>query len=189
MIKKIGFKAEITSNPQLISKGTKFILPGVGSFEYGINKLKSMPYFSILESKILTEKVPILGVCLGAQLLFEKSEEGNESPGLGWIKGTITKFKFTEKDLELKIPHMGWNFVRPLKKSMLLNDLNPTSRFYFVHGYHFNCEEEKTKLLETEYGYPFISAVEKENILGVQFHPEKSHKFGMILYKNFLNNY
>ena len=165
MIKKIGFKAEITSNPQLISKGTKFILPGVGSFEYGIKKLKSMSYFSILESKILTEKVPILGVCLGAQ------------------------FKFTEKDLELKIPHMGWNFVRPLKKSMLLNDLNPTSRFYFVHGYHFNCEEEKTKLLETEYGYPFISAVEKENILGVQFHPEKSHKFGMILYKNFLNNY
>ncbi|WP_299548825.1 imidazole glycerol phosphate synthase subunit HisH [Seonamhaeicola sp.] len=189
MIKKVGFKAEITSNIDQISKGTKFVLPGVGSFEYGINKLRSMSYFSVLEKKILEEKTPVLGVCLGAQLLFEASEEGSPVDGLGWIKGSIKKFKHSDKNYNLKIPHMGWNYVKPLKYSKLLEGLDEKSRFYFVHSYHFECKEKEANLLETSYGYPFVSGVEKENVLGVQFHPEKSHKFGMQLYSNYLKNY
>lgn len=189
MVKKVGFKSEITSDIDLISSATKFILPGVGSFEYGIKKLRSMPYFSVLQDKVLLNKTPIIGVCLGAQLLFEESEEGNSVKGLGWIAGKIKKFNIQDKNLELKVPHMGWNYVKPLKESRLLNNLNQNSRFYFVHSYHFECEEKGVELLETNYGYPFISAVEKGNIIGVQFHPEKSHKFGMQLYSNFLNNY
>jgi len=188
MIKKVGFTSVITSDVNMIKEATKFILPGVGSFEYGINKLRNMPYFSVLEKKVLVEKIPILGVCLGAQLLFEESEEGGSISGLGWIKGCIKKFKI-EQDYDLKIPHMGWNYVTPLKKSKLLDGIDEKSRFYFVHSYHFDCEDKGTPLLETNYGYSFVSAVEKDNVLGVQFHPEKSHKFGMKLYSNYLNNY
>lgn len=190
MIKKVGFNSEITSDIEIIRKGTKFILPGVGSFAYGINRLRNMPYFSVLEHLILVEKKPILGVCLGAQLLFEESEEGVDAKGLGWIKGSIEKFDhklISEKGL--KVPHMGWNFTKPLKKSKLLEGIDKNSRFYFVHSYHINSNDEEANLLETEYGYSFVSAIEKDNILGVQFHPEKSHKFGMKLYSNYLNNY
>lgn len=189
MIKKVGFVSEISSDPEVVAKGTKFILPGVGSFSYGMTKLRSTPYFKVLEQKVLKEKIPILGVCLGAQLLFEESEEGGHSKGLGWIKGRVTKFKYTSNEEELKIPHMGWNFALPVKKSRLLDGLDENARFYFVHSYHFNCSDKDTPLLTTVYGQPFISAVEKENVIGVQFHPEKSHKFGMQLYKNFLNYY
>lgn len=189
MIKKVGFESTITSEVGIIKKATKFILAGVGSFEYGINKLKSMPYFSVLQKKVLTDKIPILGVCLGAQLLFEESEEGKPVPGLGWIKGNIKKFNIQDKSTGLKVPHMGWNYVKPLKKSKLLVGLDKEARFYFVHSYHFECQKKEVKLLETSYGYPFVSAVEKDNIIGVQFHPEKSHKFGMQLFSNFLNNY
>lgn len=189
MVKKVGFDSEITSDPEVVSKGTKFILPGVGSFNYGITKLKSTPYFNTLEQKVLQEKKPILGVCLGAQLLFEESEEGERTEGLGWIKGKVKKFKFSSNETELKIPHMGWNFVRSVKRSKLLEGLDENARFYFVHSYHFDCCDDDSPLLTTVYGHSFVSAVEKGNVIGVQFHPEKSHKFGMKLYKNFLNHY
>lgn len=188
MIKKIGFEAVISSQIYDIDKASKLILPGVGSFEYGMNKLRNSSFFELLEKKVIKEKTPILGVCLGAQLLFETSEEGENIKGLGWIRGNVRKF---EKDHypNLKIPHMGWNYVKSLKKSKLMNDMPSEPRFYFVHSYHFELTDRSSALMETEYGYPFISAVEKGNVLGVQFHPEKSHKFGKQLYYNFLSSY
>jgi glutamine amidotransferase len=189
MLKKIGVHSEISNSEDHVLKAEKIILPGVGSFEYGINMLKKMPSFSALEYEILNNKKPILGVCLGAQLLFKSSEEGNNPKGLGWIDGSIQKFS-SDKFLGVeKIPHMGWNWVKKIKKSKLLEGLDEESRYYFVHSYHMVVNNTEDILLETNYGYEFVSAVEKENILGVQFHPEKSHKFGLKLYSNFINNY
>jgi glutamine amidotransferase len=191
MIKKAGSDSTITSDVSKIATASKFILPGVGSFEYGIRKLRSMPYFDLLEKRVLEDKIPLLGICLGAQLLFERSEEGASSLGLGWIKGKVIKFNGTESLQQniIKVPHMGWNRVKKLKDSKLTQGISELSRFYFVHSYHFVCKYPEDALFETFYGYPFVSGVENNNILGVQFHPEKSHKFGMKLYSNFLNNY
>jgi glutamine amidotransferase len=189
MFSKVGIEATITKDTELISKGEKFILPGVGSYEYGISKLKGMPYFDVLESKIMKEKKPILGICLGAQLLFESSEEGNSPTGLGWLKGKVVKFRPELMSEPLKIPQMGWNWVKSNKESKLAEGMNEESRFYFVHSYHFAETEAANILFSSEYGYEFVSGIEKENILGVQFHPEKSHNFGFQLFKNFALNY
>lgn len=191
MLKKAGSDSIITSDVNKISVASKLILPGVGSFEYGMKKLRSMPYFEVLEKRVIEDKIPILGVCLGAQLLLECSEEGSPISGLGWIKGKVVKFNWAEPlfNKGLKVPHMGWNEIRILKGSKLTQDFSGHPRFYFVHSYHIVCEDIEDALFETDYGYPFISGIEKGNILGVQFHPEKSHKFGLKLYTNFLNNY
>lgn len=189
MLKKNGFESIIATDIEQIEKGEKFILPGVGSFEYGIEKLRSMDYFDLFEKKILHEKKTILGVCLGAQLLFEESEEGNSPKGLGWLKGRVIKFKPESMGIIEKIPHMGWNNIEPQKPSKLLSGLEIENRFYFVHSYHILCDNKSDELSRTNYGYSFVSGVERGNILGVQFHPEKSHRFGMQLYRNFANNY
>jgi glutamine amidotransferase len=189
MLKKAGTNSIISSNINDIAKADKLILPGVGSFEYSIKKLRSMDYFSILEEKVLIEHTPVLGVCLGAQLLLERSEEGAEVPGLGWIKGKVIKFDKKKLGFVDKVPHMGWNEVTMLKDSKLTIGFDANPRFYFVHSYHMVCDNSNDALFQTNYGYPFVSGVEKDNILGVQFHPEKSHKFGMKLYSNFVNNY
>jgi len=189
MLRKIGYDSVISSDINDIVKADKLILPGVGSFEYGMKKLKSMSYFSLLEKRVLVDKVPILGVCLGAQLLLDSSEEGGESKGLGWISGRVIKFDEKKLSGDEKIPHMGWNRVKGLKESKLLKGLDINSRFYFVHSYHMICTNSDDMLLETNHGYSFVSGVERDNILGVQFHPEKSHKFGMKLYDNFISNY
>lgn len=185
MLKKIGSDSIITSDTEQIANGEKFILPGVGSFEYGIEKLKNMSFFQELEKKILVEKKPILGVCLGAQLLFQNSEEGNNPKGLCWLEGEVVKFNITKMEKKQNVPHMGWNTVESQKRSVLLNNFEANARFYFVHSYHIICRNREDELLKTYYGYPFVSAVERENIIGVQFHPEKSHRFGLELYKNF----
>lgn len=189
ILKRIGYDSIIASDVDQIHSGTKFILPGVGSFEYGMEKLKSMNYFDLLEKKILIEKRPILGVCLGLQLFFEKSEEGGCIDGLGWLKGSVVKFDEESMNPLSKIPHMGWNYIVPQKESKILEGLDSSSRFYFVHSYHIQCEDHKDELMKTNNGYSFVSGVEKDNIIGVQFHPEKSHKFGKTLYKNFICNY
>lgn len=189
MLKKAGAESKISNNEEDILKADKIILPGVGSFEYGMDKLKNMSSFQILENEILSNKKPVLGVCLGAQLLFKSSEEGNHPQGLGWIDGTIQKFREQEFAAGEKIPHMGWNLVEQKKESKLLQGLDEHSRFYFVHSYHMLANNPDDVLMKTSYGYEFVSAVEKGNILGVQFHPEKSHKFGLKLYSNFVNNY
>jgi imidazole glycerol-phosphate synthase subunit HisH len=185
IIKKIGYDSIISSDVETIKKATKIILPGVGAFDKAMGNLKSMELIDVLNEKVLTEKTPILGICLGMQLLTRKSEEGNVS-GLEWIEADTIKFRFDENRRDLKIPHMGWNEITISHKHPLFDDMYENSRFYFVHSYHAVCDNKDSLLTQTFYGYEFASCIIKNNIMGVQFHPEKSHKFGMKLIKNFI---
>lgn len=181
MIKKIGYESIITSDIEEIKKAKKLILPGVGSFDNGMKNLKEMGLTEILNQKVLLEKIPILGICLGMQLMTKGSEEG-VLDGLGWVDAETKRF---ESDT-LKVPHMGWNTINHQRKSKLFDELESEKRYYFVHSYYVRSNNEKEILTTTNYGFDFVSAFEKENIIGVQFHPEKSHKFGMWLIKNFI---
>jgi glutamine amidotransferase len=164
------------------------ILPGVGAFDTGITNLTLAPYFEVLKRKVLVEKTPVLCICLGFQLLANSSEEG-KLPGLGWIKGKVAKFQPAKmQNGSLKVPHMGWSDVAFRKKSNLVTGMPQDSRFYFVHSYHVECEDPADELISSTYGYPFTAGIQKENILGVQFHPEKSHKYGLQLFENFIHN-
>ena len=182
MLKKIGSKGIISSDPVDILNAEKLILPGVGSFDEGMKNLKDSGLIPHIEEKVLVKKTPILGICLGMQLLSKRSEEG-KSTGLGWVDAEVIKFRFNDK--KRKIPHMGWNTISVSKQDDLLNDMPDPSRFYFVHSYHFKCNDEQDILTKTHYVHEFTSAIRKGNIIGVQFHPEKSHKYGMKLMKNF----
>ena len=185
MFKKIGAEACIASDPTVVEKADKLILPGVGSFDAGMQRLESRGLIPILERMVLDKKIPILGVCLGMQLLSKRSEEG-QLPGLGWLDAETERFQFCGINATLKIPHMGWNQISVKQEHPLFADLQHYNRFYFVHSYHVVCEKAENILATTHYGFDFTSAVIKENIMGVQFHPEKSHKFGMLLLKNFV---
>jgi glutamine amidotransferase len=181
MFKKLGVGAEITSDPDVIYKAPKVLLPGVGAFDSAMQRINELGLKEVLDQKALKEKVPTLGICLGMQLLMESSEEGIR-PGLGWINGHALNFKGRIQS-SFKIPHMGWNIARIQNTCPLTNGYQGEIRFYFVHSY-FVMAHENT-LMKTNYGVEFDSAVVKENIFGAQFHPEKSHKFGMQLFKNF----
>jgi glutamine amidotransferase len=181
MFKKVGVESIITNDIQLIQKADKYLLPGVGAFDHGIKSLRSAPFFEVLEKEVLENKKPILGICLGMQLLTCSSEEGQEK-GLGWIDAETIKFDLEGKNLS--IPHMGWNTAKARNTNSLFKNLEE-SRFYFVHSYHVVCRNENDILATTEYGREFTCSVHKNNIYGVQFHPEKSHSFGMQLLKNF----
>jgi glutamine amidotransferase len=187
ILKRIGEDSVITSDKDIIEKATKIILPGVGAFDTGMRNLLELDLVDILNKKVIAEKIPVLGICLGMQLLSNGSEEGS-LPGLGWIDAETLRFRFRDT-VEYKIPHMGWNFIRQHKDSKLFTDMYSDPRFYFVHSYFFRANIEKDILLSTTYEIEFTSGVEKGNILGVQFHPEKSHKFGMKLLKNFVDFY
>lgn len=184
MVKKVGSKCKITSDIEEIKKATRLILPGVGSFDNGMKNLKELGMIEVLNKKILIEKTPILGICLGMQLMTKSSEEGKLA-GLGWIDAQTKKFVSDT----LKIPHMGWNIIKHQKKSRLFDEDDSEKRFYFVHSYYVDTNQKNDILFITPYGHNFVSAFEKENIIGVQFHPEKSHKFGMNLIKNFVENF
>lgn len=186
MIKKIGGKVLVSSKTEDIEKAEKLILPGVGAFDKGMENLKNSGFLEILQKKVKEDRIPILGICLGMQLFGRKSEEG-ELEGLNWITEAKTiKFRFQKQESNLKIPHMGWNEIIPEKKDPLLEGLDNTARFYFAHSYHLVCRDKENVLAETSYGYNFTSIVKEKNIWGVQFHPEKSHKFGMKLLQNFV---
>lgn len=181
MFKKIGVSATISSDPDVIKQADKYLLPGVGSFDYGINQLRNSTFFDIFEKEVLLNKKPTLGICLGMQLLTNSSEEGKEK-GLGWINAETIKFDLANKNLS--IPHMGWNEVIPETASGLFQDL-AENRFYFVHSYHVRCSKDTNVLATSNYGGKFTCGINENNIFGVQFHPEKSHKFGMKLLQNF----
>lgn len=186
MIKKIGFQAIISSDKEIIASADKLILPGVGAFDYGIEQLHHLDLFNLLTNKAVVQKTPFLGICLGAQLLTKGSEEGKLA-GLGWFDAQTVRFKPT--DDSLKIPHMGWNYTKTKHQSAIFEGLETAeTRFYFVHSYHFSANQPQEILASAHYGYDFTAALHKNNIYGVQFHPEKSHKFGMTLLKNFLTN-
>jgi len=184
-IKKMDTSVVISSNPEEISLADKIILPGVGSFKAGMENLRNRDLIPVLDKKVLREHTPILGICLGMQLFTKKSEEGFVD-GLGWINAETIRFRFHDNQNGLKIPHMGWNTISIKNHHPLLRDLGDQPRFYFVHSYHARCENPENIAAETEYGYPFPSVITRENITGVQFHPERSHKFGMKILKNFI---
>jgi len=184
MFRHIGVESVISDSVSDIENADKLVLSGVGAFDSGMKNISDLGFIPVLNSKVLSDKTPVLGICLGMQLFAESSEEGNLS-GLGWINADAVRFNFNDDSDRLKIPHMGWNLVNLQRNSILFNGLSDESRFYFVHSYHLICREKEDVICTTNYGYNFPSAVEKENIHGVQFHPEKSHKFGMKLLKNF----
>jgi len=185
MLKKIRVEAVISSDPSVIGKAFKLILPGVGAFDNGMKNLEERGLIPLLEEKVIKQKVLILGVCLGMQLFTKKSEEG-KSAGLGWIDAHVVRFNFEHSIGKLRVPHMGWNTIEIVQEHRLFKDMFEEERFYFVHSYHVKCNNNSNILSLTKYGYNFPSSIIKENIIGVQFHPEKSHKFGMKLLKNFV---
>ena len=185
MLKKIGAAAKVSSDIPEIEGADKLILPGVGAFDNGMTKLRELGLVDILNTKVLQDEIPILGLCLGMQLFTQMSEEG-ELAGLGWFEAQTIRFKFDKDQQGLKIPHMGWNYIHIQKPSKLFEEMPQESRFYFVHSYHPVCQNQQDVLATTFYGYDFPSIIMRDNILGAQFHPEKSHKFGMRLFKNFV---
>ncbi len=184
MLKKIGVASRISNSIDEIKVSEKLILPGVGHFDFGMSQLRKSGLVESLNQRVIVDKIPLLGICLGAQMLGLKSEEGVE-PGLGWIDMDIVHFDTKQISATNKVPNMGWNYIKPVKNSVLLDGLDETSRFYFVHSYHMRPNNVEDVLCYSHYGYDFTSAVASKNIYGVQFHPEKSHKFGMQLLKNF----
>jgi glutamine amidotransferase len=184
MLKKIGADALLAKNPEDIIKSDKIILPGVGSFDSGMNKLKKSGMYEEIKKHALVEKKPLLGICLGMQMLGRKSEEGVEE-GLGFIPFDNIKFNFNGSK-DIKIPHMGWDVTEiNLKDDPIVKDLDSFQRYYFVHSYHAVCDNNENILMTCDYGYEFAAAVKNGNIYGFQFHPEKSHRFGMALLENF----
>ncbi|ENM3849510.1 imidazole glycerol phosphate synthase subunit HisH [Vibrio cholerae] len=187
MLRYLGTEAEIVDQSVGLENSKAIILPGVGSYDHGVKHLE--PFKAMLEQKVLHEKIPFLGICLGMQLVLEKSEEG-QLPGLGWIKGEVKRFDFSKLTSEQRhvIPHMGWNEIFPAESPEILQPLEADrrDRFYFVHSYHAADVPSENKLAICHYGYEFTCAIRKNNIFGVQFHPEKSHKFGKQLFKQFI---
>jgi len=184
MLKKIGEDVIIASDAATIAKAEKLILSGVGAFDSGMRGLMELGIIELLSKKVIEQKTPVLGICLGMQLFAKKSSEGC-LPGLGWLNAEAVKFRLSDNDGALKVPHMGWNGIRQKKQSYLLDDMYDNTRFYFVHSYHLACNDRDDILATTQYGVQFVSAVQKDNIVGVQFHPEKSHKYGLKLLANF----
>ncbi len=182
MFKRIGVDSEITADLGKIKEATKLLLPGVGAFDNAMKLINGSGLREVLDYKVLEEKVPVLGICLGMQLLTLESEEGKEK-GLGWINAKTTKFNF--EDNQLKIPHMGWNRVFSNQPNPLTDQLPEEPRFYFVHSYYVKVTNEEDSILKTHYGFDFDSGIHHDNVYGAQFHPEKSHKFGMKLLENF----
>lgn len=182
---KFNIEPIISSSSNEISKAEKIILPGVGHFGKAMTNLKDLKLIDLLNRKALIEKKPILGICLGMQLMARYSEEGNVE-GLGWLDAEVLRFKVQDK-LKYKVPHTGWNQIRILKKSLLMKDIPDFAEFYFVHSYYFKLKNEPEALNETDFEKKFVSAVEKDNIFGVQYHPEKSHDVGEKLLQNFIN--
>ena len=186
MLKRIGYSSEISSDAGKIDAAEKIILPGVGHFDKAMVNIEKLGLKELIRKKALVDKTPMLGICLGMQLMCKSSEEGSK-PGLGLIDAEVKRFHFSQNSL--KIPHMGWNLVSRQKESRLFSTNNTAPRFYFVHSYHVVCAHHEYVLTTSNHGYEFVSAFEQDNILGVQFHPEKSHRFGMELLRNFIERY
>jgi glutamine amidotransferase len=180
MLKKIGKTATVLTRADDLKVAKKIILPGVGSFDNAMKNLNESGLKELLIQRVRIDKVPILGICLGMQLLTNGSEEGHES-GLGFIDAQTIKFQSDT----MKIPHMGWNGLTKKKSHALIDNLEEDARFYFVHSFYVKCVNSADTLTTTNYIHEFDSAIQKDNVMGVQFHPEKSHQFGMQLMKNF----
>ena len=184
MVAKVGGTARVVSTPEELAEATQVILPGVGHFDNAVRRLKQLGLWSVLDDKAKAGRVPILAICLGAQLVTAGSEEGTE-PGFGWIRGKTLRFAFPE-DSRLRIPHMGWNEVRLHKDNRLFHNASATPQFYFVHSYYIVADDPSDVLTTSYYGLEFVSGIARGNIMALQFHPEKSHKHGMNVIRNFV---
>jgi glutamine amidotransferase len=187
MFKKVGVKAVASSDPAVIESAEKLILPGVGAFDAAMRKLNETGLVPLLNHLVNEMKIPVLGLCVGLQLMTKGSEEG-QLAGLGWFDAETIRFKFEGENAHLKIPHMGWNTVQVCREHPLVADWDVESRFYFVHSYHVVAKELDAVLAETDYGVTIHSLLGRGNIMGAQFHPEKSHRYGMRLLKNYAEN-
>lgn len=182
MLKRIGSACRITSNENEIEQAKGIVLPGNGAFDTCVTNLRESGLLPILEKKVIFEKIPLLGICVGAQMLGNSSEEGKK-PGLGWIDMEVKRFP---SETGLRVPHMGWREVTVVNdKHPLAAHLDEDARYYFVHSFYMHPNDLNLPLLMARYGTEFSAAVAQENIMGVQFHPEKSHRFGKALLKNF----
>ena len=184
MLRKAGVTdALVTGDPEQVRLADRIILPGVGHFDYGMRKLRASPAFAEVNRKALEEKVPVLGICLGAQLLTNGSEEGVD-PGLGWIDADTVRFQVDQLPERLPIPHMGWSETEVVRHP-LFKGMYEEPRFYYVHSFYLKPRRAEDTLCMASYGHPFAAGIQRDNIMGVQFHPEKSHKFGLRLLENF----
>jgi len=184
-VEECGGNPVVELDPQAASIAEKLILPGVGNFYDAMQRLRTSGWYEILQKEVLENKIPILGICLGMQLLATYGEEGGGIDGLGFVKGKV--IKLIPETSDIRIPHIGWNEVRHYGNSILFKEIPSNKDFYFVHSYHFVAEEKETIIAMTPYCGQFVSAVESKNIFGVQFHPEKSQRVGFQLLKNFIH--
>lgn len=184
IIKRNGGESSICDDPGTIHNATKIILPGVGAFDQGMSGLNEGGWIDALNELVLNKKIPVLGICLGMQLMCQSSEEG-ELPGLGWIKAEVKRFNLPVNS-NLKIPHMGWNTVDVVKPNPLISNDEGEQRFYFVHSFYAECLNKDDILATTHHGFDITAAFSRDNMYGVQFHPEKSHRFGLALMKKFI---
>jgi len=185
MLKKIGAQVALSADTYQIVSADKLILPGVGAFDSAMQSLQARNLIAVLNDCVLQRRIPVLGICLGMQLFTRGSEEG-KLPGLGWLNARTIRFPSKEQQPALRVPHMGWNTARILRPGVLFRDTTQQPRFYFVHSYHVVCDDGDDVTAMTHHGVDFASSFERGNVLGVQFHPEKSHKFGMKVLENFL---
>jgi len=176
----------VTNDHKIISKADKVVLPGVGSFKDGMRELQKLQLIDVLNESIIRDKKPFLGICLGMQLIAKKSFENGETEGLGWIDADVVKFDFSDSENNLKVPHVGWNSVVYKNNCSLFDEIPNDSDFYFVHSYHYKIYED-ISTGETRYGEMFTSSIQKNNIYGFQFHPEKSQSAGLKIISNFIN--
>jgi glutamine amidotransferase len=184
MLKRLGATARITSNATDIDGAEKLILPGVGAFDAAMSNLDDLGLIDTL-GNVQRRGTPILGLCLGMQLLARSSEEGSR-PGFGWIPAQVIRFHLDESDRSLHVPMMGWNYVQIVRPHGLVEGLGDDPRFYFAHSFHLVCDDPGDVVGVSTYGYEFPSIVQRGNVMGAQFHPEKSHRFGMKIFENFL---
>lgn len=184
MYYRLGIEARLASTAEELTKAQRIILPGVGAFDRAIKLLNESGMRSVLERKVMQEKVPLIGICVGMQILSDGSDEG-ELPGLGWVPGRVRSFASNTRSTQLPLPHMGWNDVRPTRAAPIMQALEDGSRFYFLHSYYFECSDPSHCAATASYGDEFACVVASDNVIGVQFHPEKSHHWGMQLLKNF----
>lgn len=186
MLSRIGAQSEVSSDPDEISRATHLILPGVGAFDRGMKAIADRGLREVLDHQALEARIPVLGICLGAQLMTQGSEEGG-LPGLGWFPAETKRFVFESPLPRLPTPNIGWRDVRAARPGTLLSGLEGECRFYFVHSYFMTSDNKDVVALQSDYGHEFIAGMQRENLFSAQFHPEKSHRFGMQFFRNFLN--
>ena len=187
MLSFLGFESQVSNEAKIINEADFLILPGVGKFDRAMQNINNLNLADTISEAVVEKRIPTLGICLGMQLMCLSSEEGNEK-GLGLVNYYVKQFKFINRS-NLKIPHMGWNFLKKTNNGLLFKSQEENQRFYFVHSFYLEDSDLPYKTSITRYGIDFISSFEKDNLFGVQFHPEKSHSYGKNLFKNFLSYY